>query len=564
MLYFLVVWSILLPVCLSIGLFILNICHGDEFSRPGDRFIISIWLGIVIFCLSCISCVLVLPLSPGVGGLIALGWVLISASSRKTRQDLHQFYTLFSWKILAQGLAITIAVAGFTTQQIIWFDTGLYHLGSIHWMAEFGAVPGVALINSKFGFTSSWFAFSAPLIFDWSGDNIGAVSNGYLGFITLVCGSIGLHQSIGKESKISDYFIAIFSFLIMSGYIIDNVNGNSLISFSQDIPVALLIGIFAWTILLVAAFPLSQKKNEWDRKIIPLVLAISTVSIKFTALPILGIAVLFYLCNRNFKIDRLLLSVILSLILLLPNAIFAIKTSGCPFYPSKIMCFDLPWTVNKAIIQSEISEIKGANTIAPNKYSIFVLIKKRYNWMIVSKNLQVATSLYIISLSLGILIILKQKQSSQPGYKWIIFLAMLGMTSIMTIIPLLRFAMGYLLIVPSLFIANKCFLLQNRCQQLAFNQAAKLLVKRLVLPLVIGIIVICGGEQLDDRWLLPAKLPQVELIKAQINDLEYTYPMAWGIRCWAAKLPCAALPISYNIRLRNALQGIKSGLEFSQ
>lgn len=72
-----------------------------------------------------------------------------------------------------------VVIANLTTQRVTWYDVGLYHFGSIRWLAEHGAVPGLALINSKFGFTSSWFALAAPFNPEIFGSRVSAVTKAH-------------------------------------------------------------------------------------------------------------------------------------------------------------------------------------------------------------------------------------------------------------------------------------------------------------------------------------------------------------------------------------------------
>ena len=41
------------------------------------------------------------------------------------------------------------------------FDTGLYHTQSIRWIEEYGVVPGLANLHSRFGYNSAAFALCA-------------------------------------------------------------------------------------------------------------------------------------------------------------------------------------------------------------------------------------------------------------------------------------------------------------------------------------------------------------------------------------------------------------------
>jgi hypothetical protein len=560
MISFLIIWLILLPVCFLIGLLILNICNVSEFTVIDDRFIVSIWLGIIILCLTSITLTLFLPLSPIIGGVTWLIWSLISLFSEKVRKDFSQLLTLLSPQIFIGGLLISIFVAIFNTQQITWFDTGLYHLGSIHWIAKFGAVSGVGLIHSKFGFTSSWFAFSAPLILDWEGGKISAISNGFLMLISFFHILIILNKIKEKKINLPDLFIGIFLLVIMLIYIFDNANGNSLISFSHDIPVALLIGIITWSIL-VANIELVSSSNQSSLKnyLIPLLLSVGTLSIKLTGIPILLMVFIFYCWKNNINIKKFIIVISFISILLLPNALFSIKTSGCPIYPSEIMCLNLPWTIDKETIKAENSNIIGVKKIEANTNPILGLLEKRIKWLKSSKKIQITVFLYVLSIVLGIVIIRQKKLQFKSIQIWIVCLGILGTTFIMMIVPLIRFGMGYFLLIPSLFIAN--FLMKNTYNIYNFNKI-KHLIKFFIGFILIMIVFLSKITNIQNRLIFPVQLPKLTLIESQNNDVFYRYPADFKIQCWNAELPCSILPIKRNIRLINQQKGIKSGFQF--
>lgn len=560
MLSFLIIWSILLTVCLLIGLLVLNVFDVKGFSLPGDRFMISVWLGIIILCVCCLAISLILPVSSQVGLLLGCICIILGLLSPKTRQDVYQLLRLLSPQIILKGLLITLAILIFATQQIIWFDTGLYHLGSIHWIAAFGAVPGSGLINSKFGFTSSWFAFSAPLVLNWSSERIGAVSNGYLMLISFFHILIVIEQCRKNIINLANKFIGAFLTIIMLIYIIDNVNGNSLISFSPDISVALLIGIIPWSILLISSnSSFVNETSDINSNLIPLLLAVGAITIKLTAIPLVLIVFLFFLWQHKFKIKPLVTSLVLIVILFIPNVFFAIKTTGCPLYPSQRICFELPWTLKSEVIKDEKKEIIGTNKKANNLHPMIQLMSDRWKWFKSSKKIQLTVLLYLISLVIGTWM-LTQKKESNRLQNFLIFLGISGISFIIVVIPLIRFGMGYFLLTPSLFMAN----LVNQTNRMPLNISSKK-YKYIIssgLILMITILLILGRENIENRWLFSEKLPETKLRTEKINNLEYTYPANFSIQCWATELPCSPLPIKQNIKLRDPEKGIAAGFKY--
>lgn len=64
------------------------------------------------------------------------------------------------------------------------YDTGLYHAQAIRWIEEYGVVPGLANLHSRFGYNSASFALSAFFSETWL---IGRPMHCVAGFFALLC-----------------------------------------------------------------------------------------------------------------------------------------------------------------------------------------------------------------------------------------------------------------------------------------------------------------------------------------------------------------------------------------
>jgi hypothetical protein len=573
MLYFIFVWTILIFICLTIGTAILNLVQANHLTRKGDRFILSIWLGIISLTLLFLTVSFILPLSSLVGLSASLILIIISFFFRKNRQEIKSLLTSLNLKNISLYLFIAIIISAFASQKVIWFDTGVYHWGSIKWLSEFGTVFGVGLINSKFGFNAGWFAFSAPLHFSVLKSHIGAIGNGFLLFLVVTHFLIALKHLLSRQLLISDGFVLTYFGTILPFYIVTSFdNSRILISFAPDIPVNFLIGVIAWTILLISNTQIPSNKYEgnhcFSSQLIPLFLSLGTISMKLSALPLFPITFLFSLSiksNQSRKIKRFIISSFLSILLLMPMFMYGIKTTGCPLYPSSLMCINLPWSIDKAVVKEEKNIITGIAT-TPTKSSenyFLLLVNSRFQWLKSSIKLQFLFLLIIPSVIFS-LILIKNKNHILlfKGYSWLLGLGFLGISFIMIQSPILRFGLGYFCLIPSLFIA--IFLIQKLANINYLNNLSSQTNKLFFLSIIIFIsVILIFDDSIEKRLLLPLGLPEIEVIKAQINDIKYVYPDnsedKWEIPCWDQKLPCSPLPIQENIRLKNPEKGIGGG-----
>lgn len=570
MLYFVIAWTVLTGVCSIVGTSFLNILNADCFERKGDRFIVAVWLGVVVLAISLLTTSLIWPLSSLVGLGLAVILVSLSLLSNRTRTEVVALWSSLSLGLILVFLALEVLVAALTTQNIIWFDTGLYHFGSIKWLSEYGAVPGVALINSKFGFTSSWFALAAPLTPKVFGDRVGAITNGFIFLIASLQFLITLVQVLKSKAQLPDYFLLVFSLLTVVTYTVTTFTGSPiLISFSPDVAVTLITGATAWTMLIISnnSHPIPEAKvSSLDAQTIPLILSTVAVSIKLSALPLLPVGFIFYIFKNKIS-QRVFLGSAIVILLLSPVIIFGIITSGCPLYPSTFMCLDLPWTVTAQRAISEVKDIKfWHKLVEPEQVDTNPLISAVWNWFKGSTEFQIMFLMIVLSIIFIIKILNKSNNKSKQGLFGVIALGLVGMTFITIQSPLIRFGLGYFILIPCLFIGLYCQKnlenIQRRSKQPPLLSKfrglsnAVLLNPLFLVGLATVVLVVC---EVQSHWLLPSQLPSAKVVHEKVNDLKYVYPANWTTKCWAAKLPCAEVPISKNIKLRAPARGIGAG-----
>ncbi|MBE9127578.1 MULTISPECIES: LIC_10190 family membrane protein [unclassified Coleofasciculus] len=579
MLYFIIAWAFLTVLCYVIGTNLLNTFKADCFEQRGDRFIIAVWLGVVVLCVSLLTTSLVLPLSSLVGLGVSVILVSLSLLSRQTRTEVTDFSSNLSLNLIGGFFTLEVVVASLTSQQVTWIDTGLYHFGAIHWLSEYGAVPGVALIQNRFGWTSSWFALAAPFHSEIFGDRVSAITNGFALLITILHFLLSIGHIFTKKAKLADWLVIISSFIILPMLMIRSlpiVNKKSLMSIilvspSPDIPILLLTLVVAWTILIIS----DTNKLLWDAdnnftldaRIIPLILAAGAVTMKPTAFPLLPVVGLFYLSGKNLSIQRIFSGIIILFLLLFPMLIFGIITSGCPLFPSSFMCLDLPWSVIDKEQMARNVGIAGwwkwfGSPPSGENYLLWVLTQ----WFKNNLLNQLMVVLLIVSVMFAIWILKTAKIREIWGHIWVIAIGVTGIAFIMIVSPIIRFGLGYFLLIPALLVASYMqkmvsIILSQKSHDFNFLFQRKKLSKfKGVVPFFMASLATVALVQgiTQSRFVLPPAMPKVQVITAQLNDIQYVYPEEKAL-CWGTELPCALGPIEQTIKLRDPSQGIGGG-----
>ncbi|MBD2069392.1 hypothetical protein H6F93_18010 [Leptolyngbya sp. FACHB-671] len=569
MLYFIAVWTLLSIVCWLTGTALLNSLKANIFVRLGDRSIISLWLGVVFLSIALLATSFIFALSSWVGGLVATILGFLSLLSPKVRCEIAILRSHLTPSVLVGILTLSIGVAALTTRQVTWIDTGLYHYGAIRWLSEFGAVPGIALLSKQLGFASAWFALAAPLNAVFLEGRASAVTNGFVIFLASLHCIVCLTQGFAKKSKISDWFIVFFLFIVISGSVATRLLSTVLISPSPDIPVIFLTGVVAWVILVSSdSINSTQLKHPvLYADLIPLILAIGATSIKLTALPLLFVTSLVYLFGRRFSSRRFLVGSVVSILLLLPILFFGATNSGCLLYPSPLLCLDVPWAITSHEAQAlgEVTRGWGSWFGSPPSQanSSLWLFWQWFNSISSSKLIVLLVGISIASTGY----VIKESRAKQNfSYCWILILAFVGSAFTLSQAPLLRFGIGYFVLLPTLLAA---LLFQSQLQvslaritnqplsswQLKELQHQSLFIS-LLLAAMVGTSLTSQGVR--SRLLLPPQVVQVEVVEKQINDVTYFSPKNQKGACWAAELPCTNQP-DRAIRLRNPEHGVQAG-----
>ncbi|NEQ08301.1 MAG: hypothetical protein F6K37_20820 [Moorea sp. SIO4E2] len=583
MFYFITTWNFLLIPCYLIGTAVLNVLQADSFKRVSDRIIAAVWLGIVVLSIALLATSLVFPLNSWVGWCTAVSLSLLSLTSQPTRDEIANLCFMLFPNLALGLLTLEFGVAAFTSRQVTWLDTGLYHYGAIRWLSEYGAVPGIALLLQQLGFTSSWFALAAPFnppIFD---AQVSAITNGFAFLLAIVHFLIALAQLFTNKAQLSDWFIVICSLIVLPLLALSSLMSDILVSPSPDIPVIFLTVIIAWAILIIAHHRSSSVtrgknssfKNKFNNKFydefIPLILAAGAVTIKLTSLPLLFISVIFYTVFSRFCVQRLVIGGVITILLLSPMCAVNIITSGCPLFPSSFFCLDLPWSWTTEDAEAVAENTRGWGTWfgspPPNSNPWLWLF---WQWFSSSTLNQIATGIILISILLAIYILRTSIIHRLWGLIWVLGLAISGTLFMMLYAPVIRFGLGYLILLPGLYITIVC---HQKIGNLNLLITKKLPVSKLwIIPPIFRItsylalslitLVIVLNQKTSYRLIIPPQMMTSDLVKKQVNGINYFSPQDISPEehelCWSAKLPCA-FELEDNIQLRDPNRGIRGG-----
>lgn len=620
----------LLLVATLVGRGALSRLGGTRFADPLDQLIVAPWLGLLILAVALLGMSLAVPLSPLVGLLVALALVLLSLRSAATRQA--AWPGSLSLRHRWAGAMLTVTVAALNSGPVTWSDTGYYHYSVIQWLTQYGSVPGVALLFSNLGFTSAWFALAAPLSPIGISSQVSAVTNGAVtllvlgqfGFILARSLNSGLKLGLnsGLPLRLSDRFLLLFYGLLLPVMLWLSPLAEIRVSPSPDYPVVMLVGVVAWAMLVVSQGSATER-SRLDG-LIPLALAAGAVSLKLTALPLLGVTLGFWLCQlgsadrdshshrqlmaqRVERVSRLgrgralLIGLVFVSVMLSPLLLSSLVTSGCPLYPSAVLCGDLPWSPTPQAAATIAANTHGWTTwYGPPPAGTHPWLWTVSQWLRTSRQQQITAGLLLAAmLAAGYVMIapvwqsLLSKDRAQldrwpltpvvalasraQGKIWVAALGLSGIIFLMLTSPFFRFSLPYITLLLALLLAvvmpqfegwTPIFVrFQQRWgQKLVNRRSASTLATALAL-----VVIIAQLQPRPATLLLPPPLPQSVIVTKRTNDIVYSAPESGDVPilpntptsvhkdlCWAARLPCA-FEIPANVQLRDADRGIAGG-----
>lgn len=590
-------WCCALPV--GYGMMAAIAPSQDHTLRQGDRFILASWLGLLSFAVTLLGLSLWLPLTPwlilawmlGVG--LPLGWL--------ARHDLRQLQRHMGqaireskgWVGLAIALSIWVAIE--TSQQMVWYDTGLYHIQQIQWLHHFGTVPGLALIHHRFGVSSAWFALLAVLDHRAFGFTLYSVANGLVLGFAIAHLVIVLRRLQQRRAILSDGFLMVAWSLVLPQMWWSTIANST----SPDLVVILLTVVTAWAMLI---------GHDARLAMVPLLLGALTFSIKPSSLPITAVVFLFYVWCGPERVKRSLLSISLIGVIAAPLLLTNTITSGYLLFPSTALRLNLPWTLTS----SEAHTLASAITHWARWASVTPLSPDPWAW--VQPWLDRETQL-IALWGLTLLFSLDWWRSRSHPTRWptatpyLLLLGLGGSLYVAILAPAWRFGWGMACLIPALGLAQ--WFEKKRRDRLLFPLVAAIvanswlnpsktlifvcIVSAIVLSLiaifpkqfspfailscvaVLSLISIAPNRLQTTAYQLNPLLPPSiapftpnPLIKRHQNGLTYYLPFPPSValtagpgsgadQCWTAPLPCTPHLTTSHLTLRNPQRGLQAG-----
>ena len=369
MVYILIYWIYITAISYAIGSFVHSGIRKFCGTRPQDisNFSLVCISGLLTtLFISTVLC-LFIPLAAIASGilfLIAVLSILLCYKDFKTQ-----------WSITKSDLKNTPAVLWFlflifvfvfcnmSHQPSSHHDDGLYYSTSVKWLQEYGTVKGLANINPRVAFDSSWLILQALYGFSFLHAGLFNHLNGLILLYVLVYAMGGMLKLIRGDRSLPVLMRSLFILPVLAFHRGASsewmmFNFNFIESCTADLPVCLLI----WIIFILFL----ESAADASRVFLVLIYSLLAVTIKLSALPILLLPM--FLMLRRKKIKPVLLYAGIAVLLLSPWIVRNVLLSGYLFFPfSKLDLFQVSWKipVKYAILHENAVMVMAADPSQP-------------------------------------------------------------------------------------------------------------------------------------------------------------------------------------------------------
>ena len=388
--------------------------------------------------------------------LICICFLIVVLERKKLGRQLKDSYRRYrenrkqSWLCLSFSLALILLFAYGTSRGYMHFDTGLYHAQSIRWIEEYGVVPGLANLQSRFAYNSAAFSLTAlyglPKVF---GQSLHTTA----GFFALLSAFIaaGLKDAFtGRKLKLS-HFVRL-GLIFYLGVIF-----GEMVSPASDYYAQLLVFD-----ILILWLDQDERQKEANRICIEpycllCILLVYAVTVKFSVglLLLLVIKPAVYLI-RTKKVKEIFTCLVSGILTALPFFIRNVIISGWMVYPATALdFFNVDWKFPKDQARLDALEIgaygKGFHDVAmwdtPFKEWVpfwFGQLKPLEKVFAVATLLAVAV--FLLWLIAGFL------RKSKPNADFILVTAVFSAAAAFWFLkaPLIRYGYAYIITVPLL------------------------------------------------------------------------------------------------------------------
>lgn len=353
------------------------------------------------------------------------------------------------------SVAVILLMAYGSSRGYMHYDTTLYHASAIRWIEEYGVVPGLANLQSRYGYNSAEFAHNALYSFKWYTGRSLHCTTGFLAMVSA-------HLLYDKELFTGRRTIQSVDFVRIGLLYYLGVLFAQMVSPASDYVANLLI----FDILILMLGRVKDRTLPADHYVLISLLAIYGITVKVSLAPMVLICLIpfvYYIIKKDVR--SILFCIVSGLVIAMPYFIRGYILSGWILYPSTLIKLGNPdWQVPIGEAQYDAKEISmwGRGITDANKWNEVTLTNWIPSWFAALDTVEkalitaVITSVVVL-VAIEIRLGLSKNRRGLQRYNILLelpiaWIMLLGVVTWFVGAPLVRYGLGFVLSFPLLVI----------------------------------------------------------------------------------------------------------------
>ncbi len=353
------------------------------------------------------------------------------------------------------SVAVILLMAYGSSRGYMHYDTTLYHASAIRWIEEYGVVPGLANLQSRYGYNSAEFAHNALYSFKWYTGRSLHCTTGFLAMVSA-------HLLYDKELFTGRRTIQSVDFVRIGLLYYLGVLFAQMVSPASDYVANLLI----FDILILMLGRVKDRTLPADYYVLISLLAIYGITVKVSLAPMVLICLIpfvYYIIKKDVR--SILFCIVSGLVIAVPYFIRGYILSGWILYPSTLIKLGNPdWQVPIGEAQYDAKEISmwGRGITDATKWSEVTLTNWIPSWfaaldtvekVLITAVIASTVVLVAIEIRLG----LSKNRGGLQRYNILLelpiaWIMLLGVVTWFVGAPLVRYGLGFILSFPLLVV----------------------------------------------------------------------------------------------------------------
>ena len=450
-------WLIIAITSYTVGygfLRLMSICIGREVSAGKNANVLRLLIGFMLTNVYAEIWSIFLPVNMWAVYILVFITLVIAYMCKQDMAETVNISKAPKPAVIA-SVAVILLMAYGSSRGYMHYDTTLYHASAIRWIEEYGVVPGLANLQSRYGYNSAEFAHNALYSFKWYTGRSLHCTTGFLAMVSA-------HLLYDKELFTGRRTIQSVDFVRIGLLYYLGVLFAQMVSPASDYVANLLI----FDILILMLGRVKDRTLPADHYVLISLLAIYGITVKVSLAPMVLICLIpfvYYIIKKDVR--SILFCIVSGLVIAVPYFIRGYILSGWILYPSTLIKLGNPdWQVPIGEAQYDAKEISmwGRGITDATKWSEVTLTNWIPSWFAALDTVEkvlitavIASTVVLVAIEIRLALSKNRGELQRNNILLelpIAWIMLLGVVTWFVGAPLVRYGLGFILSFPLLVV----------------------------------------------------------------------------------------------------------------